>query len=142
MEFISHNEEDTKEFAKTIAKMVKPGEVLALKGDLGSGKTTFTKYLAEALGVVKIVTSPTFVILKRYPILNSDKFDQLVHIDCYRLSSAADLESIGFFEFLEDERNLIVVEWPESIIPILKDKVLLLEFGYLSENERIITEVE
>ena len=122
--------------------MVKPGEVLALKGDLGSGKTTFTKYLAEALGVVKIVTSPTFVILKRYPILNSDKFDQLVHIDCYRLSSAADLESIGFFEFLEDERNLIVVEWPESIIPILKDKVLLLEFEYLSENERIITEVE
>jgi len=120
--------------------MVKPGQLLALKGDLGSGKTTFTKYLAEALGVEKIVTSPTFVILKRYPILKSDKFDQLVHIDCYRLSTVEDLESIGFFEFLEDKKNLIVVEWPETIISILKDRVLLLEFEYLSETERKITE--
>lgn len=119
--------------------MVKPGQVLALRGDLGSGKTTFTKYLAAALGVLKIVTSPTFVILKKYPIVGSDKFDQLVHIDCYRLSSAEDLLSIGFFEFLDDPKNFIVVEWPETIIPILADKVRILEFEYVSEKERKIT---
>ncbi len=121
--------------------MVKPGQILALKGDLGSGKTTFTKYLAAALGVEKIVTSPTFVILKKYPILKSDRFNQLIHIDCYRLSSPEDLESIGFFEFLDDSKNLIVVEWPETVISILKNKVQLLEFEYISETERKITEV-
>jgi len=116
-----------------------PGKVLALRGDLGSGKTTFTKYLAAALGVEKTVTSPTFVILKKYPILNSPKFTQLVHIDCYRLTSIDDLDSIGFFEFLEDEHNLVVVEWPESIIPFLQNKIEILDFDYISENERKIT---
>lgn len=140
MEFISHSEEETKEFARGIAEMVEPGQVLALKGDLGSGKTTFTKYLAAALGVEKIVTSPTFVILKKYPILKSDKFSQLIHIDCYRLSSAEDLESIGFFEFLIDPKNLIVVEWPEAIIPVIADRARVLEFEYVSENERKIIE--
>ena len=119
--------------------MVESGKVLALRGDLGSGKTTFTKYLAAALGVEKTVTSPTFVILKKYPILNSEKFNQLVHIDCYRLASIHDLESIGFFEFLEDQRNLIVVEWPESIIPFLENKIEILDFEYISESERKIT---
>jgi tRNA threonylcarbamoyladenosine biosynthesis protein TsaE len=122
--------------------MVKPGQVLALRGDLGSGKTTFTKYLAAAFGVEKIVTSPTFVILKKYPIVGSDKFNQLIHIDCYRLSSVEDLLSIGFFEFLDAPKNLVVVEWPETVISILADRARVLEFEYISEMERKITEVE
>lgn len=92
--------------------------VIFLKGDLGAGKTTFTKNVAEALNIEEEITSPTFVILKRYPITNmgdSFPYTDLIHIDAYRLKSYRELEQIKFSEYLYNPKNLILLEWPEMV---------------------------
>lgn len=88
--------------------------VLALSGDLGAGKTTFTQELAKTLGISEAVTSPTFVIMKKYST-NDGHFQTLVHIDAYRLEDEAELEVLGFKDELISPRNLIVIEWPEKV---------------------------
>lgn len=111
-------------FAKEILKKVEgvhtthKATVVFLSGDLGSGKTTTTKAVAKALGVQEDVTSPTFVILKRYRIgenIINKKFENLIHIDAYRLKSYSELEKIKFEEYLTDEKNVIFIEWPEMV---------------------------
>ena len=88
--------------------------VVYLQGDLGSGKTTFTKNLCKQLDLNIDITSPTFTILKSYefPIEN---FKKLIHIDAYRLESYKDLQKIRIEEYLEDKENLIFIEWPTII---------------------------
>ncbi len=92
--------------------------VVFLKGDLGAGKTTFTKSVAAALNIEEEITSPTFVILKRYLITNmgdSFPYTNLIHIDAYRLKSYRELEQIKFSEYLYNPKNLILLEWPEMV---------------------------
>jgi tRNA threonylcarbamoyladenosine biosynthesis protein TsaE len=108
---------ETELAAKAFAKNVKPGTLILLEGDLGSGKTTFVKGLAEGLGVKSSdhVTSPTFVIMRRY-----QGRMPVYHFDLYRLESEAELEAIGFEEFMNDTSAVCCVEWPEkagSLIP-------------------------
>lgn len=88
--------------------------VLGLSGDLGAGKTAFTKEIARALGVAGEVTSPTFVIEKRYAT-RDPRFRSLVHIDAYRLAGPKELERIGFRRTVAMPERLIVVEWPEIV---------------------------
>lgn len=88
--------------------------VLALHGELGAGKTTFTQSLARVLGVQELVTSPTFVIMRQYPVVHP-KFSQLVHIDAYRIESDAELAPLHFDELLRDPHNLICIEWAGKI---------------------------
>mgnify|MGYP001569274609 CR=1 FL=1 len=89
--------------------------VLALHGELGAGKTAFTQTLAGLLGVNDSVTSPTFVIMRIYPVNAHDFFRQLVHIDAYRIESQGEIDVIGFRELLCDPTNLICVEWAGKI---------------------------
>jgi tRNA threonylcarbamoyladenosine biosynthesis protein TsaE len=138
MHYISKNEEDTKTLARQIGERLWGGEVLALFGDLGSGKTTFTKGLAEYFNIQKEITSPTFVIMKQY-VVSNQQIHRLVHIDAYRLLSAEDAESIGLPELLEDKHSIFVIEWPGQIEGLFeKNKVIKLFFEYISENERRI----
>ena len=88
----------TKKLANDIAKKLKGGEVLALSGDLGAGKTTFTQYLAKALGVKGNVNSPTFVLMKIYET-KKKPIRHLVHLDVYRLNSGDDLITLGLDEY-------------------------------------------
>src|SRR3989344_3954135 len=88
--------------------------VLGLSGDLGAGKTTFTQTLAQLLGVVEIVQSPTFVVMKRYDTKHHT-FKTLIHIDAYRLHSGQELLSLGFENLKNDPETLIVIEWPEQV---------------------------
>jgi tRNA threonylcarbamoyladenosine biosynthesis protein TsaE len=88
--------------------------VVYLWGDLGSGKTTFTKNLCKHLGLHIDITSPTFTILKKYAF-NALGFSYLIHIDAYRLNSYDDLAKIRFEEYLQDKHNLIFIEWPSII---------------------------
>ena len=92
--------------------------VVALSGDLGAGKTTFTQHVARALGVNETVVSPTFVIQTSYDLANQS-FDRLVHIDAYRLNSSEELERLGWHELLADSGNLMFIEWPERVKDIL-----------------------
>ena len=112
MEFLSKTAENTKEIAKSIANKLKPGAVLALYGDLGSGKTTFTRYLAEALEIPARVQSPTFVIARKYHG-GIGKIKSLNHIDLYRLSDPAEVEEIGIPEIIKEQNSATVIEWPE-----------------------------
>ena len=139
---ISHGEEDTKKIAEEIAKGIKSGDVLALYGDLGSGKTTFTKFLAEQLGVKENVTSPTFVIEKRYKVKkqktnNKLQIAKLIHIDCYRMDEK-NVDKYYLGEIFKSEDAVIVLEWPEKIEKYLPKNAKMIKFEYIGENERKI----
>ncbi|OIP76637.1 MAG: tRNA (adenosine(37)-N6)-threonylcarbamoyltransferase complex ATPase subunit type 1 TsaE [Parcubacteria group bacterium CG2_30_44_11] len=111
--------------------------VLALKGDLGSGKTTFTQTLARALGVTEPVTSPTFVIMKGYE-LEGQIFDTLIHIDAYRLETSVEMTVLGFANLIATPRILIVIEWAEKISDLLPEQTINLTFN-IEGDERVIT---
>lgn len=142
--FISKSPEDTIEFALKLAQQLHGGEVLALKGDLGAGKTTFTKGLAEGLKVVETITSPTFVILKEYKckILRPKTHpggEILVHIDAYRAETIEDIKSVGIEDYLDRKDVIMVVEWPEKIKEVLPEDTIWINFENINEKERKIT---
>lgn len=105
MEYISNSLENTKELAELIAKKLEGKEIILLKGDLGAGKTTFTKALFAALGVNEIVTSPTFAFMKEY-----DAKFKLSHYDMYRVESEDELFELGITDNLY-EKGICVIEW-------------------------------
>jgi|SRR3989344_2771031 len=118
--------------------------VVALQGNLGSGKTTFTQAVARALGIKERVTSPTFVIMKTYAI--SKKWQglplpwrRLVHIDCYRLEGKNDLIRLGWPKLIADSDNLILVEWPERVGNLLFSPSFQIIFEVVGADSRKIT---
>ncbi len=113
--------------------------LVALSGDLGAGKTAFTKAVARALGVSEDVTSPTFVLEKIYKLADKP-WKHLIHIDAYRLESGHELLSIGFVEIYRDAGNLILLEWPEKVPSALEGKKALpMHFKHVSETVREIS---
>jgi len=104
--------------AATFARSLTPKQVgatlVTLSGDLGAGKTSYTQGVARALGVTGTVTSPTFVLMKIYP-LQDQPFTQLVHIDAYRLQGGKDLAPLGLTEIFADAGSLVLLEWPELV---------------------------
>ena len=113
------NEEETRAFAFSLAEKLKPGTVIALIGDLGTGKTTLTKYIACGLGITEPITSPTFTIVKEY---HSGRLP-LYHFDVYRLEDASDLFEIGAEEYFYGE-GVSIVEWADQVAEILPDETL------------------
>lgn len=89
-------------------------KVVALVGDLGAGKTTFTQGFLRALGVKRRIISPTFLIIRPYA-LRSTFYDHAFHIDCYRLNNSRELFSLGFKEILKNPEHIVLIEWPELI---------------------------
>jgi len=92
---------------------------LGLIGDLGAGKTVFTKGLAQGLGVKKVISSPTFVLMKVYRVNRSGKIKKLVHIDAYRLKNDADAAAIGISEYFSRTDTVAVIEWADKIKKVL-----------------------
>ncbi|MFA6963911.1 MAG: tRNA (adenosine(37)-N6)-threonylcarbamoyltransferase complex ATPase subunit type 1 TsaE [Patescibacteria group bacterium] len=135
MKKVLNNLGEMSEFAADIAGEVCDGQILALEGDLGSGKTTFTKFFAEALGITNPVTSPTFTIMKKYEIEATDR--KMVHVDCYRLANEDDAISIGLEEYFADGKSICVIEWPEKISKLIpKERTKTIMFKYIDENSR------
>ncbi|KKU31535.1 MAG: hypothetical protein UX44_C0005G0013 [candidate division WWE3 bacterium GW2011_GWA1_46_21] len=130
MEILSKSPQDTKELAFRIAGKIKPGQVLALFGDLGSGKTTFVGYLVEGLGIKARVQSPTFVLLRKYGFVN--------HLDLYRLLNVGDVLDIGFTEIIGSDA-VSVIEWPELVEELLPQNCIKIHFEYVNETTRKIT---
>ena len=95
--------------------------VLALSGDLGSGKTTFVQGFLRAAGIRKKITSPTFVLIKNYPITNYQlpNYQNIHHIDCYRIKKPKELSGLGLKEILNNPENIVLIEWPGIIKKIL-----------------------
>ena len=108
---ISNCPEDTIQFAKDLSKTISYGSTIFMIGDLGSGKTTFTKGFAAGLGFSNEVQSPTYPILNEYS--NSDNF--IYHFDLYRLKSVSEFLEIGGIEYLSSTNGICIIEWPELI---------------------------
>lgn len=112
--------------------------VLALVGELGSGKTTFVQGLAQKLGVKEKILSPTFVLLRRFEI-NWRGFRNLYHLDCYRLSGVADLVGLDFSNIVNEAGNLVVIEWADKIKDVLLESAVRINFEHLGGDKRKIS---
>jgi tRNA threonylcarbamoyladenosine biosynthesis protein TsaE len=135
---ISKSEKDTAAIAAKLAKRLKGGEILALEGDLGAGKTTFTQDLGRIFKIKKHLTSPTFVLMKIYTIENKEyRIENLVHVDCYRLDQVQELFYLGIEEYLNNPESVVVIEWADKIRDYLKKfkKVIWIKIN-AKDNER------
>jgi len=129
---ITSSEKETLIFAKKISKLIKPGDVISVSGELGTGKTCFVKGLAKGMGISQIVTSPSFVILKIY----HNKIP-LYHFDVYRLDKSYQLEDIGFNQFQYGD-GVTVVEWGTKMNELLDFDHLQVNFYYYENKKRKI----
>lgn len=127
-EIIVHTKEETNALGERLGKLLTKGMLVTLSGDLGAGKTTFTKGIGKGLGIKKIINSPTFTILKQY----SGKY-QLSHFDAYRLEGQDD--DLGFEEIFDSE-DICVVEWAEYISDILPKEKLEINIYKIDEDSR------
>ena len=140
---ITKSENETKKLGRKIARKIlkkgpkKTAMVLALKGDLGGGKTTFLKGFAEGLGIEEKILSPTFIIMKKFSISNS-QFSNFYHFDCYRISKAKEILNLGFKEIVENPKNIVAIEWAERVEKILPKKVIHINFKFLGKKGREI----
>lgn len=135
---VTHSPDETDAYAKELAEELEPGDVITLVGDLGSGKTTFTQGLGRALGITKLITSPTFLVIKSYS-LEKGKIKKLYHVDLYRIENEDDIKGLGLMEMLSDPEAITVIEWGEKMGRMLPDKRIALEFEYIDETTRRIT---
>lgn len=160
----TNNARATQNLARMLAKELgavhtEHALIIALQGDLGAGKTTFAQGFARALGVKERMISPTFVLMKIYQLGQTSKaqsqkpglskkktlhiklatFNYLVHIDCYRITHARDMEHLGLREILRDRDAIVVIEWPERIKKLLPKDAIVLNFTHgKHRNERIV----
>ena len=133
MEFITHSPAETENVGAALGQLLKPGTVLAYRGDLGAGKTAFTRGLARGLGATDMVTSPTYTIVNEYLSGRMPLF----HFDMYRLPDADALWDIGWEDYL-DRGGVCAVEWSENVAEALEDAISV-SIEKLDENSRRIT---
>ena len=133
MEFITNSPAETEAVGAALSRVLSPGTVIAYRGDLGAGKTAFTRGLARGLGVNDPVTSPTYTIVNEY--LGGRM--PLFHFDMYRLHSAEDLWDIGWEDYLE-RGGICAVEWSENVVDAMEDPVTV-TIEKLGEESRRIT---
>lgn len=142
MNIITKTSQETFDLGFKYGQTLKGGEVLALQGNLGAGKTCFLQGLAKGMGIKDKVNSPTFNILKVYRIPGKTKAkispQVFCHIDVYRLRDERDLISLGVEEFFSDLKTVTAIEWAEKVKKIWPKKTIVLEFKQLSETQREI----
>ena len=130
-EFVSRSLSDTDVFAKELVSELKGTEVIALFGDLGAGKTTLVRSIAEHLDIHSGVHSPTFAIVNEY----QGKFP-VYHFDMYRITDVDDLYSTGYFDYLS--KGIVIIEWSENVLDSIPDDAIRIELKYgEDENTRI-----
>ncbi|MFT5831949.1 MAG: tRNA threonylcarbamoyladenosine biosynthesis protein TsaE [Candidatus Paceibacteria bacterium] len=122
-----------------VVTIVDQAAVVTLTGDLGAGKTTFTQQLALHLGIMTPVVSPTFGIMKFYELENHPHFDQLVHIDAYRIEDLSEVGPLRFEELFQTPRTLICLEWPENISEILLEEKVEVTIEIGEGEQRVVS---
>ncbi|MBN9388065.1 MAG: tRNA (adenosine(37)-N6)-threonylcarbamoyltransferase complex ATPase subunit type 1 TsaE [Chloroflexi bacterium] len=130
VDFVSHSVAQTQRCGSQLAQQLGPGTVILLEGDLGAGKTTFTKGLAQGLGVEGYVNSPTFTLVNEY-----EGRLPVYHLDCYRLENGREALDFGIEEYLYGE-GVTVIEWPERIREIWPSSYIRVTLSYLNETKR------
>ena len=151
---VTHSVEETQAVASDLLDSLQGSNVLALYGDLGSGKTTFSQGIGKALGIIKRMISPTFIVVRSYKLprlpslrsgvsgqeVISDKllFTNLYHIDLYRIAKPEEVMDLGILDFIKDPKNLVVIEWAEKMGEYLPEKRVDVKFEYIDEEKRKI----
>lgn len=133
------NEKETIKAAATFARKLKGGEIVALTGDLGAGKTVWVRGMAKALGIRETINSPTFVLMKCFS-LKQRGIRNFCHVDAYRLKDSSELSAIGLEDYLDEPDTVTVIEWAERAEKILKNRKKIeirINFGE-KEDERVI----
>lgn len=129
--FKTRDQKKTELLGKVLGKLLIPGDFVALSGQLGAGKTAFARGVARGLDISEDITSPTFTIINQYKGLHL-----LAHIDAYRLGSFEELETIGFYDYLE--KYIILLEWPEIVEPIIPEDALWIYIKPMDDGTRKI----
>lgn len=152
---LTQSSNGTKKFAKVFAKKIlakfseknsaclrRQALIIGLTGDLGSGKTTFIQGFLKELGVKQRITSPTFVIFKRYEIKDK-KYKNVYHIDCYRLNKPEEILKLDFKEIIDNPENIVLIEWAEKLKKVLPKKIdwINFEYGKKSNERKIIAKL-
>lgn len=131
--FISKSIKDTEHISKVLSKLLNPGDIICLIGELGAGKTCFSKGLINRLGVPnKYIASPTFTIINEY----NGKYP-IYHFDLYRLNNETDLEVLGFEEYFYG-KGITIIEWADKMKKLLPEDRLDIYLSYMGENTRRI----
>ena len=132
MEIVTESAEETKALGRKIAAELKEGPILALTGDLGSGKTTFVQGFAKGLGFKGKIISPTFILMRKYP--------HFYHVDLYRLEKNVweEIRNLGIEDIWDDPKNVVVIEWAEKIKDRIPASAKWIKFENLGENDRKI----
>ncbi len=128
--FLSNSREQTEAFAREYAKTLTAGDVLLLEGDMGAGKTVFSKGIAKGLGIEEEVTSPTYAYMNDYD-------GRLFHYDCYRIESVEQAESLGLADYF-DMGGICLIEWAQNIAPLLPPHVKRVYIRKINETQREI----
>lgn len=141
--FVIKSPKEMAAFAAKFAKTLKGGEVLALTGELGAGKTAFVKGLAKAFGVKEVVQSPTFLLMKCYPVRLKDarrKLKNICHVDAYRVKKERELLTVGLGEMMDDPGMVTVIEWADLVPGLIPNRAIWMTFAHgKNESERIIS---
>lgn len=134
MTVTTYSPEETIAFAEKVGRLLRGGDVVAYRGGLGAGKTTFTRGLSLGMGLGDDVTSPTFALVNEY---RGEKLS-FIHFDMYRINGGADLETTGFYDYM-DEYTVIAVEWSENIADALPKDCIYIDIKRVDDNTRTIT---
>ena len=142
MRKVSKSVEDTSGIAKLFADQIllndKSGAfVVCLSGDLGSGKTSFTKAFAKHLGVKDTIASPTIILMKKYGLKNQ-KYKFLLHFDAYNLKNENELLNLGWKEIVSNKDNLIIIEWPEIVKGIIPADAHYIYLSHQDGDSRVL----
>lgn len=132
-------EAEAASFARLLKRSPERATLVTLSGELGAGKTTFVKIIAQELGIEEVVNSPTFVLEKIYLLPEGKPFRRLIHIDAYRLERGSDLAPLGFDELIRDPSNLILLEWPKRVEDRLSAPMVRISLVVRSDHARAVS---
>lgn len=145
--YISKSDAQTRKIARKFAGELKSGDVVTLSGDLGYGKTIFSKGIAEGLGIEKRIISPTFTIIREHQIKSqkskvkstnkNSKVGTMYHIDLYRIENESQLEEVGVNEILGETNSIKIIEWPEKVKDIKAQWEIRFELGKQDHERKI-----
>ncbi len=139
----TRSKKETQLYGEGLAKTIRSGQLLLLKGDLGAGKTTLVQGLLAGLGAEPPYPSPTFVLMNQYelPRATANGVERVYHADAYRVGRD-DFEKLGFLEWCADPKGLVILEWPERLGDLVPEKHIEVSIRSLSETERELTVTE
>ena len=133
LDFVSSSEDQTVRLGVRLGELLQPNDLICLSGELGSGKTAMARGIGRGWGTALRVTSPTYTIMNEYPRLHDGRI--LYHLDCYRIETDMDAESIGFEDILMSD-GALMIEWPEQIETLLPENRVWINMSYVSETRR------